>query len=73
MSLSNGNGNGTTTLNQTGNITINGGTLNTGALVNNGGTLSFTSGTLRIEQQRFDDRFRRPTGKQFRTRHWPNA
>ena len=49
VSLANGSGSGTTTINQTGKITINGGTLNTDILANNnGGTLSFVAGTLGI-------------------------
>ena len=41
-------GNGATLLDQTGEIVINGGTLNTFKLFNNGGTLNFIRGTLGI-------------------------
>ncbi|HEY2826235.1 MAG TPA: PEP-CTERM sorting domain-containing protein, partial [Pirellulales bacterium] len=48
LTVSGATANGTTTLNHTGSITINGGTFNTGGLTNNSGTFNFISGTLGI-------------------------
>ena len=48
MTVTGLSGNGATLLDQTGEIVINGGTLNTFKLFNNGGTLNFISGTLGI-------------------------